>query len=83
MLIKEAIELIEETEYGKAFRLVRTHKIDLNLMYDVNPEKFIENVAKFVKEVKQVDYLNLFINSLKESDRGKELEFLRPEHEED
>ena len=30
-----------------------------------------------------MDYLNLFINSLKESDRGKELDFLRPEHEED
>ena len=27
--------------------------------------------------------LFMFINSLKESDRGKELDFLRPEHEED
>ena len=73
---KEAIELIEETEYGRAFRLIRSHKIDINLLYDVNPEKFMQNIPKFVKEVKQVDYLNLFINSLKESDRGKELDFL-------
>jgi hypothetical protein len=36
------------------------------------------NIAKFVEEVKQVDYLNLFINSLNEEERGKELEFMRP-----
>ena len=83
MLIKEAIELIEDTEYGKAFRMIRTNKIDLNLLYDVNSEKFMSNISKFVAEVKQVDYLNLFINALHESSRGRELDFYRPEHEED
>ena len=38
---------------------------------------------KFVKEVKQVDYLNLFVNSLNNSERGKELEFMSPQREED
>lgn len=51
-MLKEIIEDIEETLYGKAFRLLRQHKIDLNLLYDVNPDKFIENINKFVKEVK-------------------------------
>jgi hypothetical protein len=36
-----------------------------------------------VKEVKQVDYLNLFVNSLNNSERGKELEFMSPQREED
>jgi hypothetical protein len=36
-----------------------------------------------VKNVNQVDYLNLFINSLKEEERGKELAFMRPENHED
>jgi elongator complex protein 1 len=52
MMLKEVIENIENLEYGKAYRLLRTHKIDLNLLYDVNPEKFLANVPKFVKEVK-------------------------------
>ena len=30
-----------------------------------------------------MDYLNLFINSLNDADRGKELEFMRPQQEED
>ncbi len=57
---------IEAMDYGKSFRMLRQHKIDINLLYDVNPEKFMENIAKFVKEVPQVDHQNLFINSLNE-----------------
>lgn len=70
-------------EYGKAFRMLRQHKIDINLLYDVNQEKFMSNISKFVKEVSQVDYLNLFINSLNEEPRGKELEFMRPQNPEE
>lgn len=83
MMIKEVVELTEAAQYGKAFRLLRQHKIDINLIYDASPELFLSNIAKFVKEVKQVDYLNLFINSLSDDERGKELEFIRPQKEED
>lgn len=64
--------------YGKAFRLLRQHKIDINLIYDVNPEQFLSHIKTFVSEVSQIDFLNLFINSLSNEDRGKELEFMRP-----
>jgi hypothetical protein len=36
-----------------------------------------------VKEVSQVDYLNLFVNSLNDTDRGRELEFMFPPKDED
>lgn len=78
IMLNQEIEDIENLEYGKAFKLLRNNKIDINLIYDVNPEKFLTNIEKFVKEVKQIDYLNLFINSLNDSERGKELEFMRP-----
>lgn len=78
IMLNHVIEDIENLEYGKAFKLLRTHKIDINLIYDVNPEKFLQHIEKFVREVKQVDYLNLFINSLNDAERGKELEFMRP-----
>ena len=78
IMLKAVIGKIEQMEYGQAFRLLRQHKIDINLIYDVNPEKFMSNIAKFVAEVKQVDYLDLFISSLRNEERGKELEFMRP-----
>lgn len=82
-MLKQLIADIEAEKYGQAFRLLRQHKIDINLLYDVNPDKFLANISKFVSEVKQVDHLNLFINSLNEDERGKELEFMRPQKEED
>jgi len=36
-----------------------------------------------VDEVSQVDYLNLFINSLVDDEYGKELDFMRPKDVED
>lgn len=48
------------------------------MIYDVDPEQFLANIDKFVAEVKQVDYLNLFVNSLSNNERGKELAFMFP-----
>ena len=82
-MLTHLVKQIEALEYGKVFRLLRQHKIDINLIYDVNPKKFIEHIKKFVDEVSQVDYLNLFINALSEEERGKELKFILPQNEED
>lgn len=54
------------------------HKCDLNLLYDVNPKQFLSNIPTFVDQVSQVDWLNLFINSLVDAERGPELDFMRP-----
>jgi elongator complex protein 1 len=70
--------MIENKQYGRAFRLLRQHKIDINLIYDVNPEQFLGNIDLFLSEVNAIDHLNLFINSLSNGARGKELEFMRP-----
>ena len=53
------------------------------MVVDVDVEKFIKNIDSFVAQVKQVDYLNLFINSLKDDQKGRELEFFRPSDDED
>mmetsp|Transcript_26788 Transcript_26788/g.40860 ORF Transcript_26788/g.40860 Transcript_26788/m.40860 type:complete len:221 (-) Transcript_26788:1300-1962(-) len=77
------MEDIEAERYGKAFRLLRQHKMDINMIYDVNPAKFLANIKKFVDEVAQVDYLNLFINSLVNEESGSELSFMRPREKEE
>ena len=51
-------------EYEKAFLICRKNKINLNLIYDINPELIMNNLNKFITEVKKEDYLNLFLNSL-------------------
>ena len=51
-------------EYEKAFLLCRKNKINLNLIYDIDPDMFMKNLEKFLNDVKKEDYLNLFLNSL-------------------
>ena len=38
IMLNKVIENIEAKRYGKAFKMLRQHKIDINLMYDVNPD---------------------------------------------
>lgn len=79
IVLNKVIEDIEQRRYGKAFKLLRQHKIDINLLYDVNPAQFLANIPLFVTQLdNKADYLNLFINSLVDDERGPELEFIRP-----
>ena len=81
-LLYHAENLIENAQYGVAFRMLRKHKIDMNLLCDVNYQKFKQNVSLFVDQNLKIDFLNLFIMSLKEEE-SKELQFLRPQSGED
>ena len=79
LLLKTVVRLIKKVRYGKAFKLLRQHKLDINLLYDVDPENFLKSMNKFVKQVKKVDYVNLFVNSLNDSERSRELDFMFPQ----
>nr|ODO03858.1 elongator complex protein 1 [Cryptococcus depauperatus CBS 7855] len=46
--------------YRRAFLTCRKHRLDLNILYDLDPSNFMDNLDKFVEQVPEVDYLNLF-----------------------
>lgn len=58
-------------DFRSAFTLVRKHRIDVNIIYDHNPPKFMEHVETFVRQLKDPDYLNLFLFGLKDEDVTK------------
>lgn len=35
---------IEDKHYKDAFEIIRTHKLDFNLIYDINPEQFTSEI---------------------------------------
>lgn len=55
-------EFLDDLNYGKAIDLMRKQRINLNLMYDHDPEKFMNNCDKLVN----IDnmWLNLFLADL-------------------
>jgi elongator complex protein 1 len=56
---------IEAKDYKGAFIACRNQRVDMNILHDHAPEQFIENVDLFIKQVKKVEYIDLFLSTLK------------------
>ena len=41
IIINEVESNMKSKEYSKAFSLIRTHKLDFNLLIDLSPQRFI------------------------------------------
>jgi hypothetical protein len=59
-------ELLGILDYRNAYRTMRRHRIDLNVLVDLNPTVFISTLKNFVQQVSEPSYLNLFISGLNE-----------------
>jgi elongator complex protein 1 len=38
--------------------------LDLNIIHDLDPKAFLDNLEDFIDQVPEVDYLNLFVSAL-------------------
>ena len=57
---------MKEKKYRESFELLRKHRLDLNLLFDLNPEEFVKNVDEIVAQIEKIDYLNLLLTATKE-----------------
>ena len=71
LVLSRVRSLLNNFEYGKAVVATRKYRIDMNIIYDHNPESFINNAKKFVEDVDNADYINLFISTLTNEDITK------------
>ncbi|KAG0365886.1 hypothetical protein BGZ54_006088 [Gamsiella multidivaricata] len=68
MVLSVTRDALDRRDFKTAFVTCRKYRIDLNILYDHNPKAFMENVAEFVNQIKEVDYLNLFLSFLRNED---------------
>lgn len=68
MVLSEVRKNILASQYKDAFVQCRTHRINLDILYDYAPELFLENLEIFINQIDNVDYLNLFVSCLSEND---------------
>ncbi|CCH44803.1 Elongator complex protein [Wickerhamomyces ciferrii] len=71
MVLQGVRKDIKNRNYKNAFITCRTHRIDLDLLHDYDPELFIQNIELFVKQIERIDYLDLFVSCLHEDDVAK------------
>lgn len=65
-MLHKVRSLILAKEYFQSFKLLRQHKIDLNLLCDVDLQGFDSKL--FASQIKKQEFINLFLTSLKDSD---------------
>lgn len=65
LILDAAHKLITLDKHHDAFYLVLKHRLDLNILYDYGPDKFVNNVHAFVDRLSEQD-LAIFLASLKE-----------------
>ena len=51
-------------QWRKAFLSCRKHRIDLNFLVEHSPDGFFSDLPKFVEQIDDVDYINLFLTSI-------------------
>jgi elongator complex protein 1 len=62
-LVKGAVY---DFNYLRALELCRTHKLDLNLLFDLHPQQFLDRCETALASISKSDYINLFISTLKQ-----------------
>lgn len=65
MVVAGIRKLIEVKNYKKAFLHCRTQRVDMNILYDHEPEQFMTSVGLFIDQLKKVTYIDLFLSSLR------------------
>lgn len=71
MVLSDIRKNIKLKNYRQAFITCRTHRIDLDILHDYDPELFYNNLEHFIVEISKEDYLNLFIGTLHSEDTCK------------
>lgn len=68
-LVMEAVkDDLEAGRWQKAFLACRRHRISLSVMVEHNEEAFMAGVSQFVEQIQQVDYINLFLTNIGQSE---------------
>ena len=57
-------ENVARLQYAAAFTTCKVHRIDMNLLYDLNPTQFDTNMDLFVRELGSPANLDLFLSAL-------------------
>lgn len=71
MVLSAVRKFIQNLDYLKAFVACRTHRIDLDILYDYDSASFEKNAELFVRQIDRIDYLDLFVSCLHHEDVTK------------
>uniref|UniRef100_A0A5S6Q895 Elongator complex protein 1 n=1 Tax=Trichuris muris TaxID=70415 RepID=A0A5S6Q895_TRIMR len=64
LLLSCLCDMLDRCDFREALVLTRRHTLDMNLIYDYNPDGFTKNIRRFIVEGGS-EHLNLFVSQLR------------------
>jgi elongator complex protein 1 len=64
MVVAGIRRLIDEKNYSRAFSYCRTQRVDMNILYDHQPDEFLASVPLFLDQLQEVSHIDLFLSAL-------------------
>ncbi|GMM53061.1 Elongator subunit [Starmerella bacillaris] len=68
LVLNKIRECVASLDYSRAFIECKTHRIDMNLLYDLDPKQFESNVQLVVEQLRSEANIDLFLSSLEDVD---------------
>ncbi|GFT28989.1 elongator complex protein 1 [Nephila pilipes] len=68
LVLSTICKYLDDLWFGKAADLAKRQRIDLNILYDHNPQQFLGHIDKVIDQINSPSDLNLLIASLKNED---------------
>ena len=71
LVLFAARSLLRSQQYRKAFVLLRRHRVNLNLLYDVNPAQFEADVSRIIDALDTAMHINIMLADMLDEDTTK------------
>ncbi|XP_054647824.1 elongator complex protein 1 [Dunckerocampus dactyliophorus] len=78
LVLAQLRKWLDDLKFRDAFECMRKLRINLNLIYDHNPQVFLENTDMFLTQLSSINLINLFLTELREEDTTGSM-YPRPE----
>ncbi|XP_050400730.1 putative elongator complex protein 1 [Patella vulgata] len=68
LILSAVRHYLDRIKFKEAFTTMKKHRINMNLIYDHNPQIFLKHVEDFVTQINSVNDLNIFLTGLQDED---------------
>jgi elongator complex protein 1 len=56
---------IETDSYSEAFLACRNQRVDMNILHDHDPERFMASIEKTITQIKRIEHIDLLLSQLR------------------
>lgn len=56
---------VEHEQYIDAFLACRNQRVDMNILHDHDPERFLANVEMIITQIKRIEHIDLLLSQLR------------------